>query len=147
MSADSVNNVERIELSGLVPGDRLTFVVHGFDIRHSLLTDSPDALLPQRWAVAVVGHFKGTLQTPLNPAYMRPPRLQVGQMLPRTALPVVFAGDPLSSQHSRQMDKMYAVQNGLRNRIPKVATPDCLICLVWRCTPPAFYFLDYALLR
>ncbi|EFJ44733.1 hypothetical protein VOLCADRAFT_106328 [Volvox carteri f. nagariensis] len=71
---DSVNTVERIELTTLKANDLITFVVHGRNIRHSLLT-TPDAQLPQRWAVAVVGHFNGTLRTQYNPSYVAPNRL------------------------------------------------------------------------
>ncbi|GLC65706.1 hypothetical protein PLESTF_000331300 [Pleodorina starrii] len=74
---DSVNNVERLELSGLAPGDRITLVVHGSNIRHTQLGDSsPDAARPQYWALAVAGYFRGLLRSPLNPAFMRPQRLQ-----------------------------------------------------------------------
>jgi hypothetical protein len=73
-SADSVNTVERVELTSLKAGDIINFVVQGTDIRHRLLT-TDDAKLPQRWAVAVVGHFNGTLRSQYNPAYRTPARL------------------------------------------------------------------------
>ncbi|GIL63851.1 hypothetical protein Vafri_17716 [Volvox africanus] len=73
---DHVNNVERIELSSLSSGDSVTLVVIGNKIVHRLMGSGIDAALPQRWAVAVVGHFRGTLQTQLNPGYTRPQRLQ-----------------------------------------------------------------------
>ncbi|GIL44358.1 hypothetical protein Vafri_1861 [Volvox africanus] len=71
---DNVNTVERIELTNLIANDLITFVVHGRDIRHRLLTTA-DAQLPQRWAVAVVGHFSGVLRSQYNPAYVTPNRL------------------------------------------------------------------------
>ncbi len=71
--ADTVNNVERIELPNPKEGDRLTFSVFGRVIRHQLIT-AADAALPQRWAVLVAGHFNGTLKSPLNPLYTRPQR-------------------------------------------------------------------------
>ncbi|GLI65612.1 hypothetical protein VaNZ11_009178 [Volvox africanus] len=71
---DNVNTVERIELTTLKAGDLITFVVHGRDVRHRLLTTA-DAQLPQRWAVAVVGHFIGVLRSQYNPAYVTPNRL------------------------------------------------------------------------
>lgn len=73
-SPDNVNTVERIELSTLRANDLITFVVHGRDIRHRLLT-TPDAQLPQRWAVVVAGHFNGTLRSQYNPTYTTPNRL------------------------------------------------------------------------
>ncbi|EFJ44563.1 hypothetical protein VOLCADRAFT_95169 [Volvox carteri f. nagariensis] len=75
---DTVNNVERIELHDLAVNDRITFIVHGREIRHQMLSSDPveDTTLPQYWAVVVVGSFTGFLQTPLNPVYMRPQRLQ-----------------------------------------------------------------------
>ncbi|EFJ44667.1 hypothetical protein VOLCADRAFT_106327 [Volvox carteri f. nagariensis] len=81
--ADSVNNVERVELYNLQPRDNVTFVVHGRAIRHSLLT-TPDAQRPQRWSVLVAGHFTGTLRTPLNPVVARPVRVPAGNMLIQT---------------------------------------------------------------
>ncbi|GLC33292.1 hypothetical protein PLESTF_001326600 [Pleodorina starrii] len=72
--ADNVNTVERIELTGLRNNDLLTFVVHGRDIRHSLLS-TPDARLPQRWAVMVAGHFNGTLRSQFNPTWTTPNRI------------------------------------------------------------------------
>ncbi|EFJ44665.1 hypothetical protein VOLCADRAFT_106326 [Volvox carteri f. nagariensis] len=78
--ADSVNNVERVELYNLQPRDNVTFVVHGRAIRHSLLT-TPDAQRPQRWSVLVAGHFTGTLRTPLNPAFARPARVPANMLI------------------------------------------------------------------
>ncbi len=71
---DYYNTVKRVELTNLKAADLLSFVVKGTSIQHTMIT-SPDALLPQRWAVAVVGHFTGTLQTQYNPAYRTPSRL------------------------------------------------------------------------
>ncbi|KAG2427548.1 hypothetical protein HXX76_012202 [Chlamydomonas incerta] len=88
LRADTVNNVERLELqpgAHFAPGDRLTFVVTGTSVVHQDLYGAsadggtparPGADLAQRWALAVAGHFTGQLQTPLNPAYARPLRLQ-----------------------------------------------------------------------
>lgn len=76
-STDTVNNVERVELLGLEQGDRIAFVVEGKEVGHTLLSYN-DARLPQRWALAVTGYFTGTLLTGWNPAWARPPRLQVG---------------------------------------------------------------------
>ncbi|KAG2424606.1 hypothetical protein HXX76_014331 [Chlamydomonas incerta] len=72
--ADSVNTVERAELTGLAAGARLSFTVNGTSINHQLMSGAPgrDTRLPQRWALAVVGHFTGLLQTHLNPAFVRP---------------------------------------------------------------------------
>ncbi|GIL44348.1 hypothetical protein Vafri_1858 [Volvox africanus] len=84
---DSTNNVERIELSSnILAGDKITYVVYGRNIRSKLLTN-PDAKLPQRWAVVVVGHFNGTLRTQYNPAYIRPQRY-----LPDTQVTFAFSG-------------------------------------------------------
>ncbi|KAG2492076.1 hypothetical protein HYH03_009572 [Edaphochlamys debaryana] len=73
---DSVNNVERAELRGLRAGDNVSLVVFGAAVNHALLTATgtgrSDTALPQRWALAVAGHFTGTLRSPLNPAYVRP---------------------------------------------------------------------------
>ncbi|GFR51593.1 hypothetical protein Agub_g14014 [Astrephomene gubernaculifera] len=72
---DHVNNVERVELRNLQAGDNVTLVVTGKSIVHNINFTGADAQLPQRWAVAVVGNFIGTLRTQLNPAYVRPQRL------------------------------------------------------------------------
>lgn len=75
---DSTNNVERIELNNLKAKDEVVLVVHGRSIRHSIISN-PDAAFPQRWAVAVAGHFTGNLKTIYNPAYTRPSRLPVSR--------------------------------------------------------------------
>ncbi|EFJ52204.1 hypothetical protein VOLCADRAFT_87127 [Volvox carteri f. nagariensis] len=73
---DRVNNVERVELSNLQSGDKVALLVNGSKIVHNLMGGSqPDAARPQYWALAVVGHFKGTLKGVLNPAFARPLRL------------------------------------------------------------------------
>lgn len=76
MDPDSSNNVERIELTTLKAKDNIVLVVHGRSVRHSLISN-PDAAFPQRWAIAVAGHFIGNLKTIYNPAYTRPARLMV----------------------------------------------------------------------
>ncbi len=67
--ADRLNTVERVRLSGAsVPaGAALSVRVTCTRMRSSLLGSS-DGRLPQRWAVAVIGHFSGTLASRLNPA-------------------------------------------------------------------------------
>ncbi|KAG2424603.1 hypothetical protein HXX76_014329 [Chlamydomonas incerta] len=74
INEDSVNTVERAELTDLDDGARLSFTVNGTSINHQLMDSAPgrDTHLPQRWALAVVGHFTGLLQTHLNPAFVRP---------------------------------------------------------------------------
>ena len=67
---DRVNNVERVYITHPSPGAALTITVTAHSLPSRLLS-GPDALLPQRWAVAVVGHFSGTLASELNPAYVR----------------------------------------------------------------------------
>ncbi|KAG2488755.1 hypothetical protein HYH03_012753 [Edaphochlamys debaryana] len=73
---DSLNTVERLELPSPAPGDRITLFVRASRLPSLLIEGDPDASLPQRWALAVVGHFEGALQGAANPAYARPPRLQ-----------------------------------------------------------------------
>jgi hypothetical protein len=73
---DHVNNVERSELQNPQPGDNITFLVRGTSIVHRIAS-SADSQLPQRWALAVVGDFRGVLRTALNPVYARPQRLSV----------------------------------------------------------------------
>ncbi|KAG2500683.1 hypothetical protein HYH03_001449 [Edaphochlamys debaryana] len=73
-SPDRTNPVERVQLS-LSAGDSITLHVVGHKLGSRLLSADPDAALPQRWALAVVGSFTGTLQTPLNPAFVQPQRL------------------------------------------------------------------------
>jgi hypothetical protein len=98
-----VNNVERAELRELAAGDSISFTVRGTDIVHHLLT-APDSQLPQRWSLAVVGHFIGVLITPLNPSYTVPQRLQVGErcvlLLPRRG-PAFQPGEPGSLLSSK----------------------------------------------
>ncbi|KAG2444993.1 hypothetical protein HYH02_008863 [Chlamydomonas schloesseri] len=69
-SPDRTNNVERVYLTYPPPGATLTITVRAHTLPSRLLS-GPDALLPQRWAVAAVGYFTGTLATELNPAYVR----------------------------------------------------------------------------
>ncbi|KAG2444995.1 hypothetical protein HYH02_008865 [Chlamydomonas schloesseri] len=69
-SPDRTNNVERVYLTYPPPGATLTITVRAHALPSRLLS-GPDALLPQRWAVAAVGYFTGTLATELNPAYVR----------------------------------------------------------------------------
>jgi hypothetical protein len=59
--ADNTNTVERAELTGLAANEKLVFVVKGTRIVHQLLLNAsyrPDTALPQRWALAVVGHYR-----------------------------------------------------------------------------------------
>ena len=67
---DRLNTVERVYITSPSPGAALTITVTAHSLPSRLLS-GPDALLPQRWAVAVVGHFSGTLASELNPAYVR----------------------------------------------------------------------------
>ncbi|KAG2483735.1 hypothetical protein HYH03_017390 [Edaphochlamys debaryana] len=85
---DSVNTVERIQLN-LNPGDNVTFHIHAYAINSALITGDPDAALPQRWAVAVVGRFTGALRTLLNPAFVQPQRLPAFQL--QTLLPLTHS--------------------------------------------------------
>ncbi|KAG2496693.1 hypothetical protein HYH03_005110 [Edaphochlamys debaryana] len=71
---DATNNVERTLLTNLTAGTDVAFAVFARRLG-SRLVNTADAQLPQRWALAVVGHFTGTLRTRLNPAYMQPQRL------------------------------------------------------------------------
>ncbi|KAG2487048.1 hypothetical protein HYH03_014294 [Edaphochlamys debaryana] len=70
---DTTNNVERVRVP-VKAGDTVTFHVQATNLRHVLLTSDPDAALPQRWALAVIGQFKGVLETPLNPSYLVAPK-------------------------------------------------------------------------
>ncbi|KAG2430932.1 hypothetical protein HXX76_009902 [Chlamydomonas incerta] len=67
---DRTNNVERVYMTYPPPGAALTITVRAHALPSRLLS-GPDAALPQRWAVAVLGHFSGTMATELNPAYVR----------------------------------------------------------------------------
>ena len=70
-------------LSAPPPGAALTITVTAADLPSLLLSadaNHTDALLPQRWAVAVVGHFSGTLASELNPAYVRQGQLGLLQV-------------------------------------------------------------------
>ncbi|GLI60087.1 hypothetical protein VaNZ11_002120 [Volvox africanus] len=64
---DGANTVERVRLSSLPAGSELEIRVSAVFLP-SLGLD-PDT--PQRWAVAVVGHFEGLLRSELNPAWLR----------------------------------------------------------------------------
>ncbi|KAG2494003.1 hypothetical protein HYH03_007930 [Edaphochlamys debaryana] len=77
---DDSNNVERVELPSLSAGTQLTLVVWGKSINHMLRSDA-DAKLGQRFAVAVTGHFTGTLRSALNPAWVKPARLDDSSLL------------------------------------------------------------------
>ncbi|KXZ46205.1 hypothetical protein GPECTOR_46g274 [Gonium pectorale] len=68
-SPDRVNTVERVVLSAPPAGAMITITVRAARIASSLLS-VPDARLPQRFAVAVVGHISGTLVTRLNPDWV-----------------------------------------------------------------------------
>ncbi|KAG2491466.1 hypothetical protein HYH03_010251 [Edaphochlamys debaryana] len=80
---DRTNTVERIDLPQPPAGAALAFTVRAERIAHTLAgfagfaADAPGnyTQLRQRFAVAVVGHFTGTLRTALNPAYVKPQRL------------------------------------------------------------------------
>ncbi|EFJ50795.1 hypothetical protein VOLCADRAFT_88678 [Volvox carteri f. nagariensis] len=64
---DSVNTVERVLLTSPPAGASLHIVVVASNLP-SLIFDSTT---PQRWAVAVVGHFTGNLQSELNPFWAK----------------------------------------------------------------------------
>ncbi|KAG2490938.1 hypothetical protein HYH03_010615 [Edaphochlamys debaryana] len=85
---DFTNTVERIQLN-LNPGDNVTFHIHAYNLGSQLITGNPDAALPQRWAVAVVGRFTGALRTLLNPAFAQPQRLPAFQL--QTLLPLTHS--------------------------------------------------------
>lgn len=66
---DRLNTVERVLLTAPPAGLQLTIRVRAANLPSRLLS-GPDAALPQRWAVVALGHLTGTLETPLNPAYV-----------------------------------------------------------------------------
>ncbi|EFJ47816.1 hypothetical protein VOLCADRAFT_91397 [Volvox carteri f. nagariensis] len=75
---DVVNTVERVRLNAPPAGASLRIRVRAA----SLPSRELDPSRPQRWAVAVVGHFEGNLQSNLNPAWLKlmspkPPPLPV----------------------------------------------------------------------
>ncbi|PNH12977.1 Serine protease/ABC transporter B family protein tagA, partial [Tetrabaena socialis] len=89
---DATNNVERLYIMA-APGDNITFVVVGTRIVHNVIYSyDSDAALPQRWAVAVVGHFNGTLQSSLNPAFVTPQRVPAFAEDPRPQLSFTIGG-------------------------------------------------------
>lgn len=65
---DRLNTYERVLLSSLPAGQQLAVRVRAANLR-SVALSGPDALLPTRWAVVVLGHVRGTLSSSLNPAY------------------------------------------------------------------------------
>ncbi len=65
---DRLNTYERVLLSSPPAGQPLAVRVRAANLR-SLALSGPDALLPTRWAVVVVGHVRGTLSSTLNPAF------------------------------------------------------------------------------
>ncbi|GLI70910.1 hypothetical protein VaNZ11_015937 [Volvox africanus] len=62
---DSINPVERVLLTAPAAGSGIRIIVNATSLPSSLI----DQATTQRWAVAVVGHFEGTLRSPLNPAW------------------------------------------------------------------------------
>ncbi len=71
-SPDRANTVERVLLAAPAAGSPLTVTVSTARLGSAGLAGAdPDALLPQRWAVVVVGHVAGTLDTQLNPALVQ----------------------------------------------------------------------------
>ncbi|GIL83767.1 hypothetical protein Vretimale_10563 [Volvox reticuliferus] len=65
--ADSVNTVEKVLLKSPQPGADISIVVEAPSLPSSIL----DPTTPQRWAVAVVGHFSGYLESQLNPFWAK----------------------------------------------------------------------------
>ncbi len=59
--------MERVLLAKPPAGAALSVAVSAHRLASAGL-GGPDAQLPQRWAVAVVGHVAGSLDTQLNPA-------------------------------------------------------------------------------
>ncbi|GIL56404.1 hypothetical protein Vafri_11768 [Volvox africanus] len=64
---DGSNTVERVRLSSLPAGSELEIRVSAVFLPSLGLEPNT----PQRWAVAVVGHFEGLLRSELNPAWLR----------------------------------------------------------------------------
>ncbi|GIL57021.1 hypothetical protein Vafri_12282 [Volvox africanus] len=64
---DSVNTVEKVLLKSLQPGANVSIVVTAPRLPSLIL----DPTTPQRWAVAVVGHFSGYLESELNPFWAK----------------------------------------------------------------------------
>ncbi|KAG2494005.1 hypothetical protein HYH03_007932 [Edaphochlamys debaryana] len=98
---DDSNNVERVELPSLSAGTQVTLVVWGKSINHQLSSDSL-ASLRQRFAVAVAGHFTGTLRSALNPAWVKPARLSaddwfLAEVAPSVCLSAADASSPLAA--------------------------------------------------
>ncbi|KAG2432157.1 hypothetical protein HXX76_009079 [Chlamydomonas incerta] len=70
---DRVNTVERVALASPPAGAALTITVTAARLASPFL-DDPDAEgRPQRFAVAVSGHFTGVIESRLNPAYRLAP--------------------------------------------------------------------------
>ncbi|KAG2494586.1 hypothetical protein HYH03_007352 [Edaphochlamys debaryana] len=91
---DRTNVIERLRLPGPPPGAPLALRVSAHDLPQRLLGGA-DAALPQRWALAVAGHFAGELRTGLNPAHLRPQRLPgfgAGVEQPPPQLSLALAG-------------------------------------------------------
>ncbi|GIM06163.1 hypothetical protein Vretimale_10562, partial [Volvox reticuliferus] len=65
--ADSVNTVEKVLLKSPQPGANISIVVEAPSLPSLIL----DPTTPQRWAVAVVGHFSGYLESQLNPFWAK----------------------------------------------------------------------------
>ncbi len=65
--ADTVNTVERVLLKAPPSGSTLRVTVTA----PSLPSLTLDPATPQRWALAVVGHFTGYLQSDLNPFWLK----------------------------------------------------------------------------
>ncbi|GLI64306.1 hypothetical protein VaNZ11_007533 [Volvox africanus] len=64
---DSLNTVEKVLLKTLPPGANVSVVVEAPSLPSLIL----DPTTPQRWAVAVVGHFSGYLESELNPFWAK----------------------------------------------------------------------------
>ncbi|GLC56454.1 hypothetical protein PLESTB_001106400 [Pleodorina starrii] len=62
---DRVNTVERVLLTALPENTTIRIIVNATTLPSAAL----DPTTPQRWAVAAVGHFSGSLKSPLNPAW------------------------------------------------------------------------------
>ncbi|EFJ50793.1 hypothetical protein VOLCADRAFT_88676 [Volvox carteri f. nagariensis] len=65
--ADSVNTVERVLLKSPPAGASVRVMVVASNLPSLIF----DPTTPQRWAVAVVGHFTGNLQSELNPFWAK----------------------------------------------------------------------------
>ncbi|PNH08405.1 Serine protease/ABC transporter B family protein tagD, partial [Tetrabaena socialis] len=69
---DRVNTVECVRLRAPPAGSPITVRVRAFRMASGLIGGA-DARLPQRFAVAAVGHLTGSWASPLNPAFLQGP--------------------------------------------------------------------------